>query len=95
MRESVFALRDPVNLKISITENTQLVVSDFIERTVVLAGIHLYRDISSKNINWFIGYYFYMYPNMEKNMAARTHGFFANLGHFQGMIICLYDNKRQ
>ena len=26
-------------------------------------------------------------------MAAGTHDFFANLGHFQGIIICLYDNK--
>ena len=69
-------------------------VSDFIERTVLLARIHLYRDINSKNINCFIGYYFYMYPNMVYNMAAGTHGFFANVGHFQGLI-CLYDNKRQ
>ena len=44
--------------------NTQQVVSDLTERTVLLAGIHLYRDINSKNINCFIGYYFYMYPNM-------------------------------
>ena len=29
------------------------------------------------------------------DMAARTHDFFANLGHFQGIIIWLYDNKRQ
>ena len=78
MHESVFALRDPVNLKISIIGIHKLVVSNFIERTVLLAGIHLYRDINSKNINCFIGYYFYMYPNMVYNMAARTHGFFAN-----------------
>ena len=26
-------------------------------------------------------------------MAAGTHDFFANLGHFQGIIICLYNNK--
>ena len=28
-----------------------------------------------------------MYPNMVYNMAARTHDFFANLGHFQGITI--------
>ena len=95
MCKSVFTLRDPVNLKISIIRNTQLVVSDFIERTVLLAGIHLYHAIKSKNINCFIGYYFYMYPNMVYNMAAHTYDFFANLCHFQGIIICLYDNKRQ
>ena len=43
---------------INYWKKKQLVVSDFIERTVLLAGIHLYRDINSKNINCFIGYYF-------------------------------------
>ena len=72
----------------------KIVVSGFIERTVLLAGIHLYRDINSKNINCFIGYCFYMYY-MVYNMAARMYDFFAKLGHFQGIIICLFDNKRQ
>ena len=51
--------------KYQLLENTQLVEgSDLIECAVLLAEIHLYRDINSKNINCFIGYYFYMYPNM-------------------------------
>ena len=67
-------------------------VYDFTERTVLLIGIHLYRDINSKNINCFIGY-FYMYPNMVYNMVALKHGFFANLGHFQGITrIFLHEN---
>ena len=32
---------------------------------------------------------------MVYNMAERMHDFFANLGHFQEITICLYNNKRQ
>ena len=46
-----FALRDPVSLKISIIGKYTASGFRFTECTVLLAGIHLYRDISSKNVS--------------------------------------------
>ena len=51
MRESVLALLDPVSLKISITGKYTASGFRFTEHTVLSAGIHLYRDINSKNIS--------------------------------------------
>ena len=74
--------------------NTQLVVSNFIDCTALLAGIHMYPDINSKISTVSLDIIFTCIQ-IWYDMTAHTHNFFANLGHFQGIIICLYDNKRQ
>ena len=90
IRESVFALWDPVNLKISIIGKYTASGFPFYQKPesiCILMSILKILTVSLDIIFTCIQIWY--------DMAARTHDFFANLGHFQGIIICLYDNKRQ
>ena len=96
----VFDLRKPVHLKISIIGKYPARGFRFyitcIEHTLLQAGIHLYHNSISKDISCFTGCYFYMYSLSKYGITWwHAHDIFANLGHFQGIIICLHDNKRQ
>ena len=89
MRESVFALRDLVNLKISIIGKYTASGFQFYwthpwpESICIMISV-LKISTVSLDISFTCIQIWY-------DMTARTH----DLGHFQGIIIRLYDNRRQ